>query len=109
MARSTRHDRKLSRQQIILALCLAVSVGLLADFGGLIVKAYNLDQQAAAYDQGMARLAEENRELQSRLNYVRSDDYVRAAAAELFLWGEPGGRFLVPVDGAVPNSAPKSP
>ncbi len=106
MARSTRQDRRLSRQQILLVVCLALVVGFLVDFGSLILKAHDLDVQAAAYEKDKAQLDRQNLDLQARLAYVRSDEWLRIAAAELLLWGDAGAKFLMPVEG---NPAPKTP
>jgi len=96
MPRVARRPRRLSRQQIILVVILACIVGFLADFGSLILKARNLDEQAVVYEKQKKQLNDEYADLQSRLKYVRSDEYILATAPDLLLWGPPGARFVIP-------------
>ena len=53
-------------------------------------------------------LQAEGKDLQQRLDYVRSDEYVRSAAPDVLLWGDPNARYVMPVE-ATPGAASKTP
>ena len=51
-------------------------------------------------------LQTEGRDLQQRLDYVRSDEYVRSAAPDVLLWGDPNAKYVMPVE-ATPARRPE--
>jgi hypothetical protein len=108
MAKTARRDPRLSTTQIIIVALLAVLVVIGVDFGGLLIKSHDLDVQAAALQKDIQQLDTQNVDLQQRLDFVRSDEYVRMVAPDLLLWGDPGAKYLMPVEGTPgPTATPK--
>jgi hypothetical protein len=105
MAKRARYDHRLSKQQIIIGVCVALAAAALLPFGSLVLRAHELDVQAAAYQKEIQQLAEQNRELQKRLEFVRSDEYVRSVAPDILLWGDPNATYVMPVEGT-PDPTP---
>jgi hypothetical protein len=99
MAKTARMDHRLSRTQIIMVFVLVILVIVLVDFGGLVLRFRELDLQAAAIQKENVLLDEQGRDLQQRLDFVRSDEYVRTVAPDMLLWGDPAAKYLMPVDG----------
>jgi hypothetical protein len=99
MAKPARMDHRLSRTQIGLVVIVVLLVIILVDFGGLLLKSHDLDLQAAAVQRENQLLGEQGRDLQQRLDFVRSDEFVRTTAPEILLWGDPGAKYLMPVEG----------
>jgi len=84
--------------QIILIGIIALTLAFLVDFGSLILKVLELDAQAAAYREEIAQLMAQRQELERRLEYVRSKEFLLLAAREQLLLGEPGVIYVLPVD-----------
>jgi hypothetical protein len=99
MAKPARMDHRLSRTQIGLVVILVILVIVLVDFGALLLKSHDLDLQAAAVQKENQLLEEQGRDLQQRLNFVRSDEFVRTEAPDILLWGDPAAKYLMPVEG----------
>ena len=99
MAKPARMDHRLSKTQIGMVFLLVLLVIVLVDFGGLLLKSHDLDLQAAAVQKENQLLEEQGRDLQQRLDFVRSDEYVRTVAPDMLLWGDPAAKYLMPVDG----------
>ena len=99
MAKPARMDHRLSRTQIVLVFILVLLVIVLVDFGGLLLKSHDLDLQAAAVQKENQLLNEQGRDLQQRLDFVRSDEFVRTVAPDILLWGDPAAKYLMPVEG----------
>ncbi len=109
MAKPARMDHRLSRTQIIMVFVLVIVVIVLVDFGGLLLKFHDLDLQAAAVQKENQLLEEQGRDLQQRLDFVRSDEYVRTIAPDMLLWGDPAAKYLMPVDGSKSATTPTVP
>jgi cell division protein FtsB len=108
MAKTARRDPRLSKTQIIAVALLAVLVVIAVDFGGLLIKSHDLDLQAASLQQEIQQLDAQHVQLQQQLDFVRSDEYVRTVAPDLLLWGDPGAKYLMPVEGMpAPTATPK--
>ena len=99
MAKTARMDHRLSKTQIVMVFILVILVIVLVDFGGLVLKFRELDLKATAVQKENQVLEEQGRELQQRLGFVRSDEYVRTVAPDVLLWGDPAAKYLMPVDG----------
>ena len=99
MAKTARMDHRLSRTQIVMVFLLVILVIILVDFGGLVLKFHELDLQATALQKENQLLEAQGRDLQQRLDFVRSDEYVRTVAPDMLLWGDPAAKYLMPVDG----------
>jgi hypothetical protein len=99
MAKTARMDHRLSRTQIVMVFLLVILVIILVDFGGLVIKFHELDLQAAALQKENQLLEAQGRDLQQRLDFVRSDEYVRTVAPDMLLWGDPAAKYLMPIDG----------
>jgi len=83
---------------LILILGVSYAVALFCD---QVLKGYRLNQRIEAAQVELARRQQENQLLQSRLQYVRSDDYVVVAAHEMgYAW--PDEKVIIPV--AMPAS-----
>ena len=108
MAKPARMDHRLSKTQIGLVFVLVILVIVLVDFGGLLLKSHDLDLQAAAVQKENQLLEEQGRDLQQRLDFVRSDEFVRTVAPDMLLWGDPAAKYLMPIDGK-PAPTPTAP
>lgn len=108
MAKRSRLEQGLTKQQIAVGIAVAVAAVFLYDFGSLVMQAHQLDVQAAAYTSQLQQLKSQNEELKQQLNYVRSDEYVREVAPQILLMGDPNATYLMPVD-RTPVPTPKGP
>jgi cell division protein FtsB len=108
MAKTAHMDHRLSRTQIVMVCLLVILVIILVDFGGLVLKFHELDLQAAALQKENQVLEAQGRDLQQRLDFVRSDEYVRTVAPDMLLWGDPAAKYLMPIDGK-PATTPTVP
>ena len=108
MAKPSRPDHRLSKQQIAVGVVVALLAAFLYDFGSLVLRARDLDLQAEDYQKQNKALQEQSRDLQQRLDYVRSDEYVRSAAPDVLLWGDPNSKYVMPVD-PTPGAPRKTP
>lgn len=108
MAKPGRLDHRLSMRQIVVGVVVALLAAFIYDFGSLVLRAHELDLQAEAYEKQIKALQVEGRDLQQRLDYVRSDEYVRSAAPDVLLWGDPNAKYVMPVE-PTPGAAQKTP
>jgi cell division protein FtsB len=100
-------DQGLTKQQIAVGIVVAVAAVFLYDFGSLLMQSHQLDVQAEAYTKQLQQLKAKNEDLKKQLDYVRTDEYVRAVAPEVLLMGDPNATYLMPVEGsAVPGGTP---
>src|SRR5512137_651741 len=98
MAKPAKLNHRLSIQQVAVGVLVALLAAFIYDFGSLVLRAHELDLQAEAYQKEIKALQAEGRDLQQRLDYVRSDEYVRSAAPDVLLWGDPNAKYVMPVE-----------
>lgn len=90
MARSRRKRNLPWWMRLVLIGAVALTLGFLVDFGGLVLQALELDAQAAACREEIAQLTARRQELKRMLEQIRSKEFLLLAARERLLLGEPG-------------------
>jgi cell division protein FtsL len=86
-----------------------VAVYFIVGFYGQSLDSYRLGQRAAEVRQEIAKLEARNRELQSDVAYLQSDDYVERAAREKLNLAHPGDRSVVILRGQTEAVGPPGP
>ena len=99
---------------MITVLVCTVAIFFVLAFGGKALESYRLRRHNQQLAQEIAALEQEMGELQARLTYVQSSEYVEQVAREQYKLVKPGEKLVIPISrrGAVvvttPTPAPAS-
>lgn len=93
---------------IITVLVCTVAIFFALAFGGKALESYRLRRHNEKLGQEIAALEQETAELQARLTYVQSPEYVEQVAREQYKMVKPGERLIIPISrrGAVVVTTP---
>jgi len=98
---------------VTVAVATLAFVFILA-FGGKALESHRLQRHNAMLRAEIAALEQEREELEQRLQYVESPEYVERVAREEYRWTRPGENLVIPIyrrrslPAATPTPAPSS-
>ena len=87
---------------IVVVVSTAIVFFLLA-FGGKALESYRLQRYNAMLRTEVTALREQQKQLEARLNYVQTPEYVEKVAREQYRWVKIGEKLVVPIFRIQPN------
>lgn len=78
-------------------LAAIAAIFFLLAFGGKAVEAYRVQRYNAMLRRELAALEEEHKNLEARLIYVGTPEYVEEVAREEYKWVKPGENLVIPI------------
>ncbi len=93
---------------IVTVLVCTVVIFFVLAFGGKALESYRLRRHNDRLREELAALEQETAELQTRLTYVQSPEYVEKVAREQYKLVKPGEKLIIPISrqGAVVVTTP---
>jgi hypothetical protein len=82
---------------IVTVLVCTAAVFFFLAFGGKALESYRLQRHNAMLLSEIAALEEQKQQLETRLKYVQSPEYVEEVAREQYKWTKPGEKLIVPI------------
>ncbi len=82
---------------IVTVLVCTIAILFVLAFGGKALESYRLRRHNEKLRREMAALEQETAELQARLTYVQSTEYVEQVAREQFKLVKPGEKLIIPI------------
>jgi len=82
---------------IIIVLASTVAVFFILAFGGKALEAYRLQRHNAMLRAEMAALQKQREQLEARLEYVQTPEYVEEVAREQYKWTRAGEKLIIAI------------
>ena len=82
---------------IVTVLVCTAAVFFVLAFGGKALESYRLQRHNATLRSEIAALEEQKEQLEERLEYVKSQEYVEKVAREQYRWAKPGEKLIIPI------------
>ena len=82
---------------IVTVLVCTAAVFFVLAFGGKALESYRLQRHNATLRSEIAALEEQKEQLEARLEYVKSPEYVEEVAREQYRWAKPGEKLMIPI------------
>jgi len=97
MMRNRERRLPLPPTDIVTVLVATAAIFFILALGGKALESYRLQRHNATLRAEIAALEEQQKQLQARLEYVKSPQYVEEVAREQYKWTKPGEKLIIPI------------